>query len=291
MKQILTISLIFIMVFPIRAIGGNPDTPPNIIFILTDDQRWDALGHAGNEIIQTPQMDQLAREGAWFSHAIVTTPICSASRASLFTGVYERCHRYTFQTGPISDRFMKNSYPRLLKDAGYSTAFFGKFGVNYAHTDQLFDVFENYDRNSRFDDHRGYFYKTLDKDTVHLTRYTGQKALDFIEAATDGKPFCLSLSFSAPHAHDPAEKQYFWQEETDHLYQQMTMPGPALAGDEYFEQLPQPVREGFNRTRWHWRYDTPEKYQHSIKGYYRMIGGIDLEIARIRKKLKEKRLR
>ncbi|MEE9461272.1 MAG: sulfatase, partial [Bacteroidales bacterium] len=288
MKQIL--SLIFIMILPIRVYCSHPDTPPNIIFILTDDQRWDALGHAGNKVIQTPQMDQLAREGTWFSHAIVTTPICSASRASLFTGVHERCHRYTFQTGPISDRFMLYSYPQLLKDAGYSTAFFGKFGVNYAKKVQMFDVIEDYDRNNQYDDYRGYYYKTLDKDTVHLTRYTGQKALDFIEEAPADRPFCLSLSFSAPHAHDGAEKQYFWQEETDHLYKDMKMPGPELAGDEYFEQLPRPVREGFNRTRWYWRYDTPEKYQHSVKGYYRMIRGIDLEIARIREKLEEKGL-
>ena len=98
MKQILINSLLFLLVLPIRVYGSPPDNPPNIIFILTDDQRWDALGHAGNEIIQTPQMDKLAREGTWFSHAIVTTPICSASRASLFTGVHERRHRYTFQT-------------------------------------------------------------------------------------------------------------------------------------------------------------------------------------------------
>ena len=289
-KKILTSSLFFIMILPIRIYGSPPDTPPNIIFILTDDQRWNALGHAGNEIIQTPQMDQLAREGTWFSHAIVTTPICSASRASLFTGVYERRHRYTFQTGPISDRFMLYSYPQLLKDAGFSTAFFGKFGVNYAKKEQMFDVIEDYDRNNQYDDYRGYYYKTLGKDTVHLTRYTGQKALDFIEESQADRPFCLSLSFSAPHAHDGAEEQYFWQDETDHLYQDMKMPGPELAGDEYFEQLPRPVREGFNRTRWYWRYDTPEKYQHSVKGYYRMIGGIDLEIAKIREKLKEKGL-
>jgi alpha-L-rhamnosidase len=290
MKQIRKISLILLMIFPIRIYGRPPDTLPNIIFILTDDQRWDALGYAGNEIIQTPQMDLLAREGTWFSHAIVTTPICSASRASIFTGVHERRHRYTFQTGPISDRFMLYSYPRLLKDAGYCTAFFGKFGVNYAKKEQLFDFIEDYDRNGQYDDYRGYYYKTLGEDTVHLTRYTGQKALDFIEEARADRPFCLSLSFSAPHAHDPAEEQYFWQDETDHLYQHMEMPGPELAEDEYFEQLPRPVREGFNRTRWYWRYDTPEKYQHSVKGYYRMIGGIDLEIAKIREKLKDKGL-
>ena len=65
---------------------------PNIIFILTDDQRWDALGYAGNDIILTPEMDKLAKDGTFFSHAFVTTPICAASRASILTGLYERTH-------------------------------------------------------------------------------------------------------------------------------------------------------------------------------------------------------
>ena len=263
---------------------------PNIIFILTDDQRWDALRYAGNKIIQTPEMDKLARKGTFFKNSMVTTPICCASRASLFTGLYERTHRYTFQTGPIQDEYMQQSYPKLLKDSGYHTGFFGKFGVNYNNDEQLFDVFESYDRNNRYPDRRGYYYKELDGKVVHLTRYTGEKALNFIDQAPLDQPFCLSLSFSAPHAHDSAEEQYFWQEQTDHLYQDMTIPGPKLADDAYFNELPLMVREGFNRTRWRWRYDTPEKYQHSVKGYYRMIRGIDLEIAKIRNKLKEKRL-
>jgi alpha-L-rhamnosidase len=74
----------------------------------------------------------------------------------------------------------------------------------------------------------------------------------------------------------------------DKLYQDMQMPGPELSEDNYFLEQPQPVREGFNRLRWTWRFDTPEKYQHSVKGYYRMIHDIDLEIAKIRKKLGEK---
>jgi len=65
---------------------------PNIIFILTDDQRWDALGYAGNKIIQTPEMDRLAGDGTWFRNAFVTTPISAASRASILTGIYERTH-------------------------------------------------------------------------------------------------------------------------------------------------------------------------------------------------------
>jgi len=263
---------------------------PNFIFILTDDQRWDALGYAGNHIIQTPEMDKLAETGAYFSKAIVTTPICSASRASIFSGMHERAHRYTFQTGPIRDEFMETSYPKVMKENGYFTGFFGKFGVNYSAKEELFDVIEDYDRNNQFKDYRGYYYKTLGDDTVHLTRYTGQKGLEFIDRAPKDKPFCLQLSFSAPHAHDGAPEQYFWQEEQNSLFADFDMPGPIMASDEWFDKLPKSVREGFNRTRWYWRYDTPEKYQHSVKGYYRMLRGIDNEIAKIRNKLEEKGL-
>lgn len=263
---------------------------PNIIFILTDDQRFDALGYAGNELIHTPEMDKMAETGIYFKNAMVSTPICAASRASIFTGLYERTHRFTFHTGNVRQEYMDQSYPKLLKDAGYYTGFYGKYGIYYDGKDELFDQYETYDRNGSFKDWRGYFYKTLGKDTVHLTRYTGQKALDFIENADQNKPFCLSLSFSAPHAHDPAEDQYFWRNETNALLQDVTIPGPDLGEDKYFEKQPDFVRSGFNRLRWTWRYDTPEKYQHSVKGYYRMISGIDLEVGKIRKKLKEKGL-
>ena len=136
----------------------NDDPRPNIIFILTDDQRWDALGYAGNPIIQTPEMDKLAKEGVYFRNAMVTTPICAASRASIFSGLYERTHKYTFQTGPIRKEFMKQAYPKLLHEAGYYTGFFGKFGVNYPEKEVMFDKIEDYDRNGRYNDYRGYFY-------------------------------------------------------------------------------------------------------------------------------------
>lgn len=260
---------------------------PNIIFILTDDHRWDALGFAGNQVIQTPEMDRLASEGVYFKNAFVTTPICAASRASILTGMYERTHGYTFGQGDIKQSYIDLSYPMLLKNSGYFTGFFGKFGVNYAGFDQLFDVGESYDRNGAFKDRRGYFFKMIGKDTVHLTRYTGQKAIDFIREAPKEKPFMLSLSFSAPHAHDPAEKQYFWSSEFDTMYQNWVVPDPLLKEDSYFQAQPEYVRTGENRTRWHWRYDTPEKYQHSVKGYYRMISEVDAEIGKIRKALEE----
>ncbi|MGB7396120.1 MAG: sulfatase, partial [Pricia sp.] len=266
------------------------DEKPNIIFILTDDQRFDALGYAGNDLISTPEMDKLAKQGTYFKNAMVTTPICAASRASILTGLYERTHQFNFQTDNIRNSYMEASYPIILRDNDYKTGFYGKYGVRYDNLEKQFDEFESYDRNNAYKDRRGYYYKTLGKDTVHLTRYTGQQALDFIDRADTSQPFCLSLSFSAPHAHDSAEDQYFWQEESDALLQNTDMPGPELGADKYFEAQPKIVRDGFNRLRWTWRYDTPEKYQHSVKGYYRMISGIDREIAKIRAQLKKKGL-
>lgn len=286
MKKLLILALFFLVLGK----GYGQNSRPNIIFILTDDQRWDALGFAGNPIIQTPEMDRLASEGTYFENAFVTTPICAASRASILTGLYERTHGYTFGQGDIKQPYMDQSYPVKLRESGYHTGFFGKFGVNYSGFQGLFDEGDDYDRNGNFKDRRGYFFKTLGKDTVHLTRYTSQQAIDFIENAPENKPFMLSLSFSAPHAHDPAELQYFWSPEYDQLYENVTIPEPLLGEERYFLEQPEYVKTGENRTRWHWRYDNPEKYQHSVKGYYRMITEIDTEIGKIRKTLEAKGL-
>jgi len=261
---------------------------PNIIFILTDDQRWDALGYAGNKIIQTPEMDQLAKKGTYFRNAFVTTPICAASRASILTGMYERTHGYTFQQGPLKQPYMQLSYPVILKQQGYYTGFFGKLGVTYKDAVNLFNEAEIYDREDKFPNRKGYFYKTIGSDTVHLTRYTGHQAQQFIKNSPANQPFCMSLSFSAPHAHDSAPEQYFWQVKSNNRYAGVTIPPPLLGDEKYFKALPKEVQEGFNRLRWTWRFDTPEKYQHSVKGYYRMISEIDDEIGELRKLLDEK---
>lgn len=281
------VKLLFCLLLLLNSTAFAQQEKPNIIFILTDDQRWDALGYSGNDIIQTPEMDKLAEQGIYFKNAFVTTPICAASRASVLTGLYERTHGYTFGQ-ELNEDYAQNSYPIQLRSLGYETGFFGKFGVNYPGFSNLFDVGDSYDRNNQFDDRRGYFYKTIDADTVHLTKYTSYQAQEFIKNQSTEKPFMLSLSFSAPHAHDSAEDQYFWSADVDYLYEDMTFPKPLLSKQKYFDQQPDYVQKGENRTRWFWRYDTPEKYQKSMKGYYRMISEVDLEIGKIRKTLEEK---
>lgn len=261
-------------------------TTPNIIFILTDDQRWDALGHVGNEIIHTPNLDQLAAKSTYFNNAFVTTPICAASRASIMTGQYERTHDFTFSTPPLKAELVKNTYPALLKQAGYQSGFFGKFGMQMENRldTTLFDAFYS----TRTD---GYFRLQGAgwSEHIHLTDLTTDKAIQFIESTSGNQPFCVSISYNAPHADDAHPQQYFWATRNDELYKAQDIPLSPLVADTFYQALPPFVKADstIGRIRWRWRFDTPEKHQRMVKGYYRMISTIDDNVGRLLSTLEE----
>jgi N-acetylglucosamine-6-sulfatase len=102
-----------------------PPRPPNIVFIVVDDMRWDEMRVAGHPVLETPNMDRLAREGMRFLNAFATTPLCSPSRASLLTGQYARTHGIIDNTARPSHDLP--TFPRELQRAGYTTGFFGKW--------------------------------------------------------------------------------------------------------------------------------------------------------------------
>ncbi|MEI6569551.1 MAG: sulfatase-like hydrolase/transferase, partial [Verrucomicrobiota bacterium] len=102
---------------------------PNLLFILTDDQRWNTLGCLPGSKVQTPNLDCLARQGVLFRNQFVTTSICCVSRASILTGQYERRHRIGDFATPFTPGQWAETYPALLRKAGYRTGFIGKFGV------------------------------------------------------------------------------------------------------------------------------------------------------------------
>jgi arylsulfatase A-like enzyme len=258
---------------------NNPNGRPNIIVIVTDDQRWDMMGCAGNSIIQTPNMDKMATEGVRFSHAFSSTPICAASRASILTGLYERKHGFSFGTPPVSKAHSDISYPYLLRQAGYQTGIVGKLGVKFeASIDSLF----SWKRINGFP-----YWKVVDGKKTFLTDIQRDQAIEFIKGSAPKGPFCLSISFSAPHADDDSKEQYFWPEELDSFYQNATIPPPSNADPAFYEALPDFLKGTMSRERWYWRFDTPEKYQSMVKGYYRMITGLDQALGRIRNTLDE----
>lgn len=259
------------------------DRPPNLLVIVTDDQRHDTLGCAGHPIIHTPNMDGLAERGVRFEQAFATTPICAASRASLFTGLYERAHGYTFTKPPIPSSYTRHSYPFLLREAGYYSGFIGKFGVQIEEGEQdaMFDWF----RPTSYP-----YFKEIGGKSRHLSEIHGDMAAQFLRERPLDKPFCLSLSFWAPHADDGAQQQYFWPPFCDAMYDEVSVPVPATADPSFHAALPDFLRKSLNRVRWFWRFDSPEKYQAMTKGYFRMISGVDGVIGRILEELRLLRL-
>ena len=281
MNKIIIYTILF-SVISLSPITIKEKKKPNIIFILTDDQRWDALGYAGNAIIKTPNMDDLARNGLYFKNAFASTPICAASRASLLTGLYERTHNYTFGRPNLRNEYLFESYPHLLRKEGYRTGFVGKFGVkvNEGMLDTLFD----WHRLTYLP-----YWKESNGKRKHLVDVNGDHAIDFIKSGKN-QPFCLSLSFWSPHADDDKKEQYFWPAYVDNLYIHDRIPLPITGDSGFFNSLPEFLKTTMNRERWYWRFDTPDKYQEMVKGYYRMISAVDHVIGRLRNALKEEGL-
>lgn len=102
----------------------------NVIFILSDDHRYDAMGFLkGQEWLETPQMDRMAREGVHFRNAFVTTALCSPSRATVLTGKYAHNHKIVDNNTPIPPGTV--FFPQYLRQAGYRTAFVGKWHMGH----------------------------------------------------------------------------------------------------------------------------------------------------------------
>ena len=271
---------------------------PNIVVIVSDNQPWWAMGCAGNRIISTPHLDRLAKDGTRFPNAFATTPICAASRASLFTGLYRRGHGFTFNTKPFAADLAAASYPALLRKAGYRTALIGKFGLEsngklMIEDEQralasMFDHFDNFEHWGKSGP-KGYFVTQPDGSKRHLTDVTGDKAVTFLKGHAEEKrsqPFCLTLCFNAPHAQDDDPRQYIWPPRFDSLYQDDRVPLPENSDPAFFEALPPFLKTSLGRERWRWRFDTPKKYQSMMKGMMRMVSGVDDAVGRLRAELK-----
>ncbi|MBI2433806.1 MAG: sulfatase [Candidatus Hydrogenedentes bacterium] len=256
-------------------------TRPNLVVLLTDDHRWDAMGCAGNEIVQTPNMDRLAAEGVRFTNCFATTAICMASRASILTGMYVTTHGIEDFARPFSPELFALTHPAQLRAAGYYTGFVGKWGVGNVMPAEAFDYWDGFPG-------QGKYFQEVNGQTRHLESLLGESACRAIAGAPGDKPFCLSVSFKAPHVQDEDPRQYLYDPELEPLYQDVEIPAPMTADPKYFAALPKFVQESEGRRRWEKRFATPEMYQRSVKGYYRLVTGADRAIGRILEALETK---
>ncbi|HUQ19011.1 MAG TPA: sulfatase-like hydrolase/transferase, partial [Gemmatimonadaceae bacterium] len=202
-----------------------PVTRPNIIFLLADDQRSDVTGSAGNTIIQTPNLDALARQGLSFRNAYVTTPVCAISRASIFTGEYASRHGIIDFTTDFTPAQLAQTYPALLRAAGYRTGFIGKFGVGENPPADMFDYWRG------FPGQGDYMTRDSAGNPIHLTRLQSKQAISFLDTQPKGKPFALSISFKAPHVEDDASEPFVPEVSDMGMYANVTVPTPVTADD------------------------------------------------------------
>ncbi|MCO5240729.1 MAG: sulfatase [Chitinophagaceae bacterium] len=269
-------------------LAGRDANRPNIIFLLTDDQRWDALGAAGNTIIQTPHLDQLARSGILFQNAYTTTAICCVSRAGILTGQYEAYHNIHDFSTDLSPEALSRTYPVLLKNAGYQIGFIGKFGIGKNPPESVFDFWMDTEAGGK--GQPDYMITGKDGNLIHDTDTINNAIQSFLDQfGKRDQPFYLSVSFKAPHEQDGFPPRYIIQPRYKEYYKYAAIPEPVTAAPEYWEQLPGFFRTdtNFARARWKGLFGTPELFRENVKNYYRLITGVDDVVGNIVSKLKE----
>lgn len=255
------------------------DGPPNLIFLLADDLRWDKVGFMGDTIISTPALDALAAQATVFDRAYVTTAICSVSRATILSGQYARRHKkWGFGPGFGADQW-EDTYPGQLSAAGYRTGFIGKYGVGeYQFASQQFDFWRG------FNGQGSYRAQDANGAPIHLTQLMGEQSVDFINGATpdDDRPFALSVSFKSPHVQDPNNWETAFDSTYAAFYEDEYFPQPEAAEPQFYDHFPPAEFENNEaRRRWQARLGDPDRAQNQLEGYYRLIHGLDRAVNQI----------
>lgn len=269
------------------------DDRPNIIFLMTDDQNVRSLGCYGAPGVKTPNIDALAADGVTFDRHYDTTAICMACRATVMTGLLEYRHGVNFGTGTVGDGQMRKedweqSYPMLLHKAGYRTAFAGKFGFTIEDTSKSgrypeddFDMWGGGPGQTSFITARNKSMVQYAKNYPHSTRSYGAFGSDFIkESAKKDQPFCLSISFKAPHR--PVQPDPLF----DDIYAGALFPKPENFGREHGMHFPEQSRRGRQYQRFEeWHYN--DAYDEVMAKYYQLIYAVDVAIGMIREAVED----
>lgn len=207
---------------------------PNVVVVLVDDLRWDELGCTGHPFVRTPHIDRIANEGARFRNAFCTTPLCSPVRACLLIGQYTHRHGILDNTNRSEASHRLQTFPRLLHDAGYETAFIGKWHMGNDNTARPgFDEWACLKgQGTSFDPVMSINGERV-AHTGHTTDVLNQRAVEFVNRSRD-KPFCLYLSHKALHPElvqrddgsisDPSAARFMPAKRHEQLYSDDAIP-------------------------------------------------------------------
>jgi arylsulfatase A-like enzyme len=266
------------------AVDVSGNDRPNIVFLMSDDQCTFSMGCYGNRDVQTPNMDQLARDGMVFDNHYATTAICMASRANVMTGMLEYKTGCNFEHGSLLNQHWTKSYPFLLKQAGYRTGFAGKFGFLVSDRPNQKGALPQGDFDRWGGGPGQTYYQTKRNSAVasyapqypHSTLAYGAFGSDFIgESAKQDQPFCLSISFKAPHKPATPDRRF------DSIYRGKSFSKPANFGRDYGEHFSLQSRQGRQYERFHsWGY--ADDYDAVMAVYHQQVYGVDVALGMIR---------
>ncbi len=267
---------------------------PNVLFILTDDQRWDCVSLNPDSTVSTPNIDRLGREGVYFENHFCTTSLCSPSRGSILSGLYAHAHG-------VSDNFTEYpddlpTWPKALHSAGYRTAYIGKYhmGENNDDVRPGFDYFVTHKGQGQYFDNT---FRINGGERKVVKGYYTTVVTDMAEAwlkGQDGKqPWALMLGHKAPHSFYYPEPKY------EGAYQYVNAPYPASAfqiddnAAWYRERLD--TWHGIYGPLFDYRKDWPDRsaegvaqFAAMIRAYWSTILSVDDSMGRLYKLLQER---
>jgi N-acetylglucosamine-6-sulfatase len=257
----------------------------NIIFILTDDQRFDLLGCMGHPFVETPNLDALARNGILFQNAFVTTSLCSPSRASILSGQYAHTHGVLDNQTSLPDR--TPIFPSELRKGGYRTAYIGKWhmGGGGAEPHPAFDRWVSFRGQGVYRNPTFYVDGVKTELEGYVTDLLTDYAVEFIRGQSTDQPFMLYVSHKAVHAEfQPAERH-------EGSYREKEYPFPESMKELEANYRGKPKWVRAQRSSWHGvdgAYNDNLKIDKFVRLYAETLRAVDDGVGRIVDELRAK---
>ena len=270
-----------------------PNSQPNILFIMSDDHAAHAMSCYCSRINRTPHLDRIAAGGMRLDNCFCTNSICTPSRATILTGTYNHVNEVTTLATPMDNGLL--TFPKLLQEAGYQTAVFGKWhlGTGPRHCPTGFDDWAVLPGQGRYHNPE-FIFKGPDggqSRTVmgYVTDLITDMSLDWLARRDRSRPFCLLYHHKAPHrAWEPDEKHA-------HLYLNEEIPEPDTLFDDYAGRASAAaaatMRVGVHMDTHDLKCEIAADlsehdlrrwaYQRYIKDYLRVIASIDDNVGRV----------
>ena len=264
--QIKKLVLFLCIILGVEVVG---DTKPNIIFIMSDDHTWQAVGAYESRFTYlnpTPNLDKLADKGMVFDNAFCGNAICTPSRASIMTGQYSHINGATTLNGRLPEN--KQYLAHEMKKAGYQTAVVGKWHLHDLPTS--FDYYKVLPGQGKYFDPE--FFEIGIKKKFRMKGHSSDCIMDsaltwFEEERDPSQPFFLKLHFKAPHDYFENAPRY------DSYLEEITMPEPlslwnrgngSIATRGYNSELKNIIGTSIGRRNFRRSYDADWEIKESL---------------------------